>query len=102
MDEPLFKQFGSEKMIGLIKLLGMKESEAIEHPLQVSKSIAKAQDKIATQVLIETISRFTTGVAGQKPKWDLSVLNNDQKAHCIFLPKSKAWERFCRFYKNIV
>jgi hypothetical protein len=52
MDEPLFKQFGSEKMIGLIKLLGMKESEAIEHPL-VSKSITKAQDKIAAQVTVE-------------------------------------------------
>ncbi|MEI7471061.1 MAG: hypothetical protein WCJ85_02315 [Chitinophagaceae bacterium] len=52
LDEPMFKQFGSEKMIGLIKLLGMKESEAIEHPL-VSKSIAKAQDKIAAQVVFE-------------------------------------------------
>ena len=52
MDEPLFKHFGSEKMIPLMKLLGMKEEEAIEHSF-VSKSIIKGQDKIASQVTIE-------------------------------------------------
>ena len=52
MDEPLFKHFGSEKMIPLMKMLGMKESESIEHSL-VSKSIIKGQEKIATQVIAE-------------------------------------------------
>jgi len=53
MDEPLFKHFGSEKMIPLMKLLGMKEEESIEHPL-VSKSIIKGQDKIAARVNFES------------------------------------------------
>lgn len=49
MDEPLFVHFGSEKMLGLMKLLGMKEDEVIEHSL-VTKSIIKGQDKIAAAV----------------------------------------------------
>jgi len=52
MDEPLFKHFGSDKMIPLIKLLGIKESEAIEHSY-VTESIVKGQNKIAAKVLIE-------------------------------------------------
>jgi len=53
MDEPLFKHFGSEKMIPLMKMLGMKEEESIEHSM-VSKSIIKGQDKIAAQVSYES------------------------------------------------
>jgi hypothetical protein len=49
MDEPLFKHFGSEKMIPLMKLLGMKENEVIEHSF-VSQSIIKGQNKIAAMV----------------------------------------------------
>ena len=52
LDEALFKQFGSDKIISLMKMLGMKEEEAIEHEL-VSKSILKAQDKIALKVTTE-------------------------------------------------
>jgi hypothetical protein len=52
MDEPLFKHFGSEKLIPLMKMLGMKEDEVIEHSM-VSKSIIKGQEKIAEQVSIE-------------------------------------------------
>ncbi len=52
MDEPLFKHFGSDKMIPLIKLFGMKESEAIEHSY-VTESIIKGQNKIAAKVLME-------------------------------------------------
>ncbi len=52
MDEPLFKHFGSDKMIPLIKLLGMKENEAIEHSY-VTQSIIKGQQKIAGKVIIE-------------------------------------------------
>ena len=52
MDEPLFKHFGSDKMVPLIKLLGMKEDEAIEHSF-VTKSIIKGQDKIANMVTLE-------------------------------------------------
>ncbi len=52
LDEPLFKHFGSEKMIPLMKMLGMKEDEVIEHSM-VSKSIIKGQEKIAEQVSME-------------------------------------------------
>jgi hypothetical protein len=52
MDEPLFKHFGSDKMIPLIKLLGMKENESIEHSY-VTQSITKGQQKIADKVSIE-------------------------------------------------
>ena len=52
MDEPLFKFFGSEKVIPLMKMLGMKEEKAVEHPM-VSKSIINAQQKIASKVITE-------------------------------------------------
>ena len=52
MDEPLFKHLGSDKMIPLIKLLGMKENESIEHDY-VTQSIIKGQQKIAAKVTIE-------------------------------------------------
>lgn len=52
MDEPLFKHLGSEKMIPMMKLLGMKEDEVIEHSL-VTKSIIKGQAKIAAHVTLE-------------------------------------------------
>ncbi len=52
MDEPLFKHFGSDKMIPLIKLLGMQENESIEHSY-VTETIIKGQKKIADQVLVE-------------------------------------------------
>jgi len=52
MDEPLFRHFGSDKMVPLIKLLGMKESESIEHAY-VTQSIEKGQQKIADKVLTE-------------------------------------------------
>ncbi len=52
LDEPLFKHFGSDKVIPLMKMLGMKEDEAIEHSM-VSKSIIKGQEKIAIQVGLE-------------------------------------------------
>ena len=55
MDEALFLHFGSEKMLPLMKLLGMKEDEAIEHDF-VTKSIIKGQDKIAAQVELEQLS----------------------------------------------
>lgn len=52
MDEPLFRHFGSEKIIPLMKMMGMKEDEVIEHSM-VSKSIRSGQEKIAAQVSTE-------------------------------------------------
>lgn len=53
MDEPLFKHFGAEKITGLMRQLGMKEDEMIEHNY-ISKSIIKAQEKISSKITIET------------------------------------------------
>ncbi len=52
LDEPLFKHFGSEKMLPIMKMLGMKEDEAIEHSM-VTKSITRAQEKIGSKVNLE-------------------------------------------------
>ena len=52
LDEPLFRHFGSEKVIPMMKIMGMKESEAIDHPM-VTKSILSGQQKLAGQVIIE-------------------------------------------------
>lgn len=52
MDEPLFKHFGSDKIIPMMKLMGMKENEVIEHSM-VSKSIIKGQQKIEEQVSLD-------------------------------------------------
>lgn len=52
LDEPLFKHFGSDKIIGLARSFGMKEEEAIEHTM-VSSAIKNAQEKIAAKVTLE-------------------------------------------------
>jgi len=54
LDEPLFKQFGSDKIIGMMKQLGMKEEEAIEHNM-ISKAIQSAQEKISKKVLVDQL-----------------------------------------------
>lgn len=61
LDEPLFKHFGSDKVIPMIKLLGMKEDEAIEHSM-VTKSIIKGQEKIAGMISMEQS-------AGSQAEW---------------------------------
>lgn len=52
LDEPLFKHFGSEKMLPVMKMLGMKEDTVIEHQM-VTKSIVRAQEKIASKINFE-------------------------------------------------
>ena|ERR1051326_4754697 len=54
LDEPLFKQFGSDKIIGMMKQLGMKEENAIEHSM-ISKAIQNAQEKISKKVLVDQL-----------------------------------------------
>ncbi|MEI9807316.1 MAG: hypothetical protein WDO16_05210 [Bacteroidota bacterium] len=49
MDEPLFQQFGGEKIIQLMKQLGMPEEGVIEHKM-ISHSIENAQQKIEKKV----------------------------------------------------
>lgn len=52
LDEPLFRHFGGDKTIALMRQLGMKEDEVLGHPL-ITKSIRNAQDKIASRVRTE-------------------------------------------------
>jgi hypothetical protein len=49
LDEPLFTHFGGDKISNLVKQMGMKEDEAIEHAL-ITSSIKNAQEKINSKV----------------------------------------------------
>lgn len=60
LDEPLFKHFGSEKIIPMMKMMGMKENEVIEHNM-VSKSIISGQEKIAKQITLEQSASSQAG-----------------------------------------
>jgi len=52
LDEPLFSYFGGENAAMLMGKMGLKENEAIEHPM-VSKALKNAQQKLEKQVLNE-------------------------------------------------
>ncbi len=56
LDEPLFHRFGGEKIIRMMKQLGMKEEEPIEHSM-ISKAIRNAQQKIAAKLTVEQSAR---------------------------------------------
>lgn len=52
LDEPLFKHFGSDKIVDLLNKLGMNKGESIEHAM-ITSSIIKAQEKLVKQVLVD-------------------------------------------------
>jgi hypothetical protein len=52
LDEPLFKHFGGDNIIKMMKQMGMKEDSIIEHKM-ISNAIENAQAKIEKKVLIE-------------------------------------------------
>lgn len=56
LKEPLFQQFGSDKIIQLMQQLGMKEDEIIEHAM-ISKAIKRAQEKIENKVTSDFTAR---------------------------------------------
>jgi hypothetical protein len=56
LDEPLFKHFGSEKIIQMMKQLGMKENEAIENTM-ISKAILSIQEKISKKIIIDQVAQ---------------------------------------------
>ena len=56
LDEPLFMHFGGEKIIQMMKQLGMKETESIENSM-LSNAIRNAQEKIEKKVLGDQTSR---------------------------------------------
>jgi hypothetical protein len=55
LDEPLFKHFGSDKIIQMMKQLGMNETDVIENSM-VSSAIRKAQEKISKQHTLDHTS----------------------------------------------
>lgn len=52
LDEPMFQNFGGEKIISMMMKMGMKEDEVLEHRM-ITKAIQNAQEKIAEKVIIE-------------------------------------------------
>lgn len=56
LDEPLFTRFGGDKISVLIKQLGMKEEEALEHPF-ISSSIKNAQEKVEKKITFEQAAK---------------------------------------------
>lgn len=52
LDEPLFNLFGGEKMVELLKRLGMNDDEVIGHSM-INKSIRNAQKKIQEKIITE-------------------------------------------------
>jgi len=52
LDEPLFKRFGSDKIIQLMKQMGISEKQSIEHNM-ITKAIHNAQEKMESKVSIE-------------------------------------------------
>ena len=52
LDEPFFKHFGSDKIVGMMKQLGMNEDSMIEHNM-ISSAIQNAQEKVEKKVIME-------------------------------------------------
>jgi hypothetical protein len=52
LDEPLFQQFGGDKIVEMMKRLGMNEDSMIQHSL-VTKSIENAQEKVEKKMILE-------------------------------------------------
>jgi hypothetical protein len=52
LDEAFFKYFGGDNISALLGKLGLEENEAISHTM-ITRSIANAQQKLATKVTID-------------------------------------------------
>lgn len=55
LDEPAFEIFGSDKIVGLLDKMGMKEEEAIEHSM-VSQAMKRARTKVEGGVTKEILT----------------------------------------------
>ena len=55
MDEPLFLAFGGKNISSVAIKSGLREDEAIEHPL-VSKALTHAREKMASKIQNETVA----------------------------------------------
>ena len=55
LNEPLFKHFGSEKIIQMLHQLGLNEEESLEHAM-ITSAIVNAQHSLSKQVLIDSLA----------------------------------------------
>lgn len=70
LEEPIFQLFGGEKIIALMKKMGLQEDDVIEHKM-ISTSIKRAQKQIAEKAII-------TGHAKSQGDWLLNAGLGDQ------------------------
>ncbi len=56
LDEPAFEIFGSDRIVGLLEKLGVKEEESIEHNM-VSQAMKRARAKIESSVTREIVTQ---------------------------------------------
>lgn len=59
LDEPLFKQFGGDRIIQMMKQLGMSETASIENSM-ISNAIRSAQEKIEKKISLDQSARSQT------------------------------------------
>ena len=52
LDEPLFKRFGADKIVGMLKQMGLTENQSLENSM-ISNAIKNAQEKLEKQVLVD-------------------------------------------------
>lgn len=64
LDEPVFLHFGGDKIINMMKQMGMKEDQGIQHKL-ISGAIVKVQDKIEKKVPNEILCHSPEEWLGQ-------------------------------------
>ncbi|WP_316803072.1 hypothetical protein [Pedobacter nototheniae] len=70
LSEPIFQLFGGGRIVDLMRKMGVKEDEMIEHTM-ISNSIKSAQEKIASKTLI-------SGSARSQADWLLNAGLNQQ------------------------
>ncbi|NTE04511.1 hypothetical protein G6M26_35795 [Agrobacterium tumefaciens] len=70
LSEPIFKLFSGERIIDLLKKMGLQEDEMIENDM-ISSSIKRAQKKIALKTII-------SGSARSQADWILNAGLNEQ------------------------
>ena len=52
LDEPLFKRFGADKIVGMLKQMGMNENDPLENQM-ITNAIKNAQQKLEKQLFVE-------------------------------------------------
>ena len=56
LEDPIFQLFGGDRIVDLMKKMGINEDEMLEHDM-ISKSIMKAQEKIASRSTINVSAK---------------------------------------------